>query len=91
MRFTFLALLLSSVSAATALYHSPNHASEFTSNRTRLLLYFRRNQSFTFDEFSDYWRGPHAQLYINTATVKQNLLKYEQVGTFLFTALPPSF
>ncbi|KAJ8090914.1 hypothetical protein PM082_024838 [Marasmius tenuissimus] len=54
-------------------------ASGFVPNRSRMLMYFTRNTNMTFQEFSDYWRGPHARLFLNTTMVQKNLLRYEQL------------
>ena len=54
-------------------------APDFVPSRSRMLMYFTRNNAMTFQEFSDYWRGPHARLFLNTTMVQQNLLRYEQV------------
>ncbi|KAK1231338.1 hypothetical protein PQX77_005553, partial [Marasmius sp. AFHP31] len=48
-------------------------------NRTRLILFFEHNENLTFQEFSDYLRGPHAKLFLGTKAVRQNLLRYEQL------------
>ncbi|KAK1223566.1 hypothetical protein PQX77_013553 [Marasmius sp. AFHP31] len=52
------------------------------SSRFRLMMWFRKSPNLTFKEFSDRWRLPHADLFLNTPAVKRNLLKFEQVITF---------
>ncbi|KAK1216687.1 hypothetical protein PQX77_020680 [Marasmius sp. AFHP31] len=44
-----------------------------------MFIYFKRNLSVTAKECSDYWRGPHAQLFLSTKGVRENLLRYEQL------------
>ncbi|KAK1224832.1 hypothetical protein PQX77_012245 [Marasmius sp. AFHP31] len=52
---------------------------DVVAGRVRMMLWFRKNANLTFQQFSDYWRGPHADLFLNTAAVKANMLKYEQL------------
>ena len=49
-------------------------------NRVRVLFYMQRHESLSFEQFSDYWRGPHPPLFLKTKAVKENLLAYEQVS-----------
>ncbi|KAL0058072.1 hypothetical protein AAF712_015263 [Marasmius tenuissimus] len=57
---------------------SPAINTDIVPNRTRLILFFEHNENLTFQEFSDYVRGPHAKLFLGTKAVRQNLLRYEQ-------------
>ncbi|KAJ8075270.1 hypothetical protein PM082_019606 [Marasmius tenuissimus] len=57
---------------------SPAINTDIVPNRTRIILFFEYNENLTFQEFSDYLRGPHAKLFLGTKAVRQNLLRYEQ-------------
>ncbi|KAK1221029.1 hypothetical protein PQX77_016163 [Marasmius sp. AFHP31] len=74
----FLFLAIVTVVTGSVISHADD-VPTIVPNRSRMLLYFGRNLSLTFSEFSDYWRGPHARLFLNTTVVKQNLLRYEQL------------
>ncbi|KAK1230193.1 hypothetical protein PQX77_006739 [Marasmius sp. AFHP31] len=50
-----------------------------STDRVRMMMWFRKNPNMTFEEFSFHLRQPHADLFLNTAAVKRNLLKYEQL------------
>ncbi|KAL0061311.1 hypothetical protein AAF712_011889 [Marasmius tenuissimus] len=52
---------------------------DVVSGRVRMMMWFRKNSNMTFQEFSDHWRLPHTDLFLNTAAVKRNMLKYEQL------------
>ncbi|KAK1226353.1 hypothetical protein PQX77_010680 [Marasmius sp. AFHP31] len=52
---------------------------DVVSGRVRMMMWFRKNPNMTFQEFSDHWRLPHTDLFLNTAAVKRNMLKYEQL------------
>ncbi|KAL0059460.1 hypothetical protein AAF712_013804 [Marasmius tenuissimus] len=47
--------------------------------RVRMMMWFRKNPNMSFKDFSDHWRLPHTDLFLNTAAVKRNMLKYEQL------------
>ncbi|KAJ8090225.1 hypothetical protein PM082_018821 [Marasmius tenuissimus] len=47
--------------------------------RVRMMMWFRKNANMTFQQFSDHWRVPHTDLFLNTAAVKKNMLRYEQL------------
>ncbi|KAJ8090221.1 hypothetical protein PM082_018816 [Marasmius tenuissimus] len=47
--------------------------------RVRMMMWFRKNANLTFQQFSDHWRQPHTNLFLNTAAVKKNMLRYEQL------------
>ena len=55
---------------------------DVSTDRVRMMMWFRKNANMTFQEFSDHWRLPHTNLFLNTAAVKKNMLKYEQVSLF---------
>ncbi|KAJ8075275.1 hypothetical protein PM082_019611 [Marasmius tenuissimus] len=55
------------------------YVAEIVPNRTRMFIYFKRNLDMTAKECSDYWRGPHAKLFLSTKSVRENLLRYEQL------------
>ncbi|KAK1230192.1 hypothetical protein PQX77_006738 [Marasmius sp. AFHP31] len=50
-----------------------------STDRVRMMMWFRKNANLTYEEFSYHLRKPHADLFLNTAAVKRNLLKYEQL------------
>ncbi|KAK1228127.1 hypothetical protein PQX77_008839 [Marasmius sp. AFHP31] len=77
---SFLLFFLTFITVVTAgVIPRAEDAPDLTPNRSRMLMYFNRNSAMSFEEFSDYWRGPHAQLFLNTTVAKQNLLRYEQM------------
>ena len=55
---------------------------EVSANRVRMMMWFRKNPNITFQEFSDHWRLPHTNLFLNTPAVKRNAMLYEQVRIF---------
>ncbi|KAL0058982.1 hypothetical protein AAF712_014319 [Marasmius tenuissimus] len=76
------AIVSSSVASNTVTAASVPHAvveRDVVSGRVRMMMWFRRNPNMTFQEFSDHWRLAHADLFLNTAAVKRNMLKYEQL------------
>ncbi|KAJ8085210.1 hypothetical protein PM082_004004 [Marasmius tenuissimus] len=56
---------------------TPEHG--IAEDRVRMMMWFRRNPNMTFEEFSDYFRLPHANLFLNTTVVKRNVMLYEQL------------
>ena len=40
-----------------------------------------RKKGMTEEEFHKYWTGDHYKVFSSTQIAKQNLLKYEQVGS----------
>ena len=45
----------------------------------RLLIYIKKRDDITFQEFSDHWRVIHPPIFMDTQAVKKNVTKYEQV------------
>lgn len=52
----------------------------FHTDRVRLLVFLKKREGITKEEFSQYWSGHHAKLFLSLDIVKKNLLKYEQVS-----------
>ncbi|KAK1234715.1 hypothetical protein PQX77_002078, partial [Marasmius sp. AFHP31] len=70
----FLALV--AVAAASVI---PLDNRDVAPNRVRMMMWFRKNPNITYQEFSDHWRLPHTDLFLNTPAVKRNALLYEQL------------
>ncbi|KAG6840743.1 hypothetical protein C0991_004652 [Blastosporella zonata] len=52
---------------------------QIRTDRVRVLLFMKRKDGSTPEEFSEYWRTTHAKLFMTLDIVKSNVLKYEQV------------
>ena len=52
---------------------------QIRADRVRLTLFLYRKQGMSSEEFSNYWRGEHSQIFANLPVVKKYLLTYEQV------------
>ncbi|KAG5644109.1 hypothetical protein DXG03_009128 [Asterophora parasitica] len=50
----------------------------FRTDRVRLIVFLKRRSDLTREEFSHYWNGPHAELFLSLDIVKKNVIKYEQ-------------
>ncbi|TCD63180.1 hypothetical protein EIP91_005877 [Steccherinum ochraceum] len=51
---------------------------EFVPDRVRVYCMLPPKEGLSFEEFSEYWRGPHGELFKNLPFVQKNFLKYEQ-------------
>ncbi|MCJ1458969.1 hypothetical protein MMC28_009346 [Mycoblastus sanguinarius] len=47
-------------------------------DRVRLVILLHRKESMNVDDFQEYWRNEHSQVFSSIAVVKKNLLSYEQ-------------
>jgi hypothetical protein len=45
----------------------------------QLLVFAKRKEDLTKQEFDDYWRGPHAKKFLEFEIVKKHCIRYEQV------------
>ncbi|KAF5385131.1 hypothetical protein D9615_000970 [Tricholomella constricta] len=50
----------------------------FRTDRVRVIVFLKRKPGLTKEEFSRYWQGPHAELFMSLDIVKKNVIKYEQ-------------
>ncbi|KAF5385132.1 hypothetical protein D9615_000971 [Tricholomella constricta] len=50
----------------------------FRTDRVRIIIFVKRKPGLSKEEFSRYWKGPHAELFTSLETVKKNVIKYEQ-------------
>ena len=75
-------LLLALVALATASVLPTVVERDVQTGRVRMMMWFKKNPSMSFKDFSDHWRLPHTDLFLNTAAVKKNMLRYEQVSIF---------
>ncbi|KAK1227897.1 hypothetical protein PQX77_009087 [Marasmius sp. AFHP31] len=44
----------------------------------RLLIYLKKRDDISFQQFSDHWRVIHPPLFLDTKAVKENVTRYEQ-------------
>ncbi|CAI7606563.1 unnamed protein product [Penicillium pancosmium] len=44
----------------------------------QLLVFAKRKEDLTKQEFDDYWRGPHAKKFLEFEIVKKHCIRYEQ-------------
>ncbi|KAJ5088061.1 hypothetical protein N7456_011677 [Penicillium angulare] len=44
----------------------------------KVIIFAKRKEGMTKEEFSEYWRGPHAEYFLALPVVKRRCLKYEQ-------------
>ena len=48
-------------------------------DRVRLIIFIYRKEDTSVEDFQNYWRNEHSQIFSSIAIVKKNLLGYEQV------------
>ncbi|KAJ5286989.1 hypothetical protein N7478_002675 [Penicillium angulare] len=44
----------------------------------KVIIFAKRKEGTTKEQFSEYWRGPHAELFLALPVVKKRCIKYEQ-------------
>ncbi|KAG5338202.1 hypothetical protein E4T56_gene16750 [Termitomyces sp. T112] len=54
-------------------------AEPIRTDRVRILFLLKRKEGMTREQFSNYWRVTHAELFLSLSIVKTNILGYEQV------------
>lgn len=57
----------------------PKKSHDARKDRVRLTLLVYRKQGMSLDEFQQYWKNQHSEVFTSIAIVKKNLLNYEQV------------
>lgn len=45
----------------------------------KILIFAKKKETMTKEEFDEYWRGPHAKRFMEFELVKKHCLRYEQV------------
>ena len=58
---------------------TPNKSPTASKDRVRLTLLVYRKPGMSLNDFQQYWREQHSQIFTSIAIVKKNLLRYEQV------------
>ena len=58
---------------------NPNKSPTASKDRVRLTLLVYRKPGMSLNDFQQYWREQHSQIFTSIAIVKKNLLRYEQV------------
>ncbi|RDB24419.1 hypothetical protein Hypma_008456 [Hypsizygus marmoreus] len=51
----------------------------FAKDRVRLLIFMKRKEGLTREQFSRHWLDPHAKLFMSLESFKANVTKYEQL------------
>ena len=57
----------------------PKKSRAVRQHRVRLTLLVYRKPDLSLDEFQQYWKNQHSEIFSSIAVVKKNLLSYEQV------------
>ncbi|KAG6919075.1 hypothetical protein DXG01_009328 [Tephrocybe rancida] len=69
-------------------HHHHNAPIPFRTDRVRLLVFLKRKQGITHEEFSHYWHGPHARAFMSLDIVKTNVITYEQLHANIHQTAP---